>query len=291
MAKDYYQTLGVARSATEKEIKQAFRRLAKQYHPDTHPDDPKAEARFKEVNEAYEVLSDKEKRATYDRFGTANPQQGGWSPGGGGYPYTTTNPDIGDLGDLFSSIFGSARGRGRTQTGPFSRSDGEDIEQSVTISLQEAYTGTTRLVTKGERTVRVNIPAGAKTGTRVRLAGEGSPGAGGGKSGDLFLNVQVEPDSRFERTGDDLTVEVKVDMFAAMLGGEIEVPTMGRTLKLKIPPGSQSGRKFRLTGKGMPVLNKAETFGDLYARLLISVPETLTSDQRALVEKLRASLS
>ncbi|MBK8021593.1 MAG: J domain-containing protein [Chloroflexi bacterium] len=289
MAKDYYQTLGVAKTATEKEVKQAFRRLAKQYHPDTHPDDPKAEARFKEVNEAYEVLSNKEKRANYDRFGTANPQAGGWSPSGAGGQYTT-NVDLGDLSDLFSSVFGNTRTRTRTGATGFARIDGQDIEQQVTISLQEAYTGATRLVTKGDRTVRVNIPAGAKTGTRVRLAGEGEPGSGGGQPGDLYLVVQVETDSRFQREGDDLTVDVRADVFTAMLGGDIEVPTMGRPLKLKIPAGSQSGRKFRLSGKGMPVLNKPDSFGDLYARLLITVPENLTADQRALVEKLRASL-
>lgn len=295
MAKDYYQTLGVSKTATDKELKQAFRRLAKQYHPDTHPDDPNAEARFKEINEAYEVLGDKEKRANYDRFGTANPQQGGWNPAGGGngqYTYTTTNADFGDLGDMLGSIFGNARGRQR-QRGPMgfgnAAQDGQDIEQNVTITLQEAYSGSTRLVTKGERTVRVNIPAGAKTGTRVRLAGEGEAGFSGGKSGDLYLVVQVDKDARFERDGDDLTTEVKVDMFTALLGGEVDVPTLGRAIKLKIPAGTQVGRKFRLTGKGMPVLNNADKFGDLYARILITVPEALNPEQKETLEKLRAT--
>lgn len=298
MAKDYYQTLGVARSASEKEIKQAYRRLAKQYHPDTHPNDPKAEARFKDVNEAYEVLSDKEKRATYDRFGTVNPQQmpGGY-PGGvnGQYTYTTSSVDFDNIGDLLGSIFGGRSGRSRTSGSPgvgfneASRMNGQDIEQSVVISLHEAYTGATRLVTKGERTVRVTIPAGAKNGTRVRLAGEGEAGVGGGRPGDLYLIVQVEPDPRFERDGDDLITEVKIDMFTAMLGGEVEVQTFARPIKLKIPAGTQVGRKFRLTGKGMPVLNKPDTFGDLYARILISVPEELSPEQRQIVEKLRTT--
>ncbi len=297
MAKDYYKTLGVSRSASEKEIKQAFRKLAKKYHPDANPDNPNAEARFKEINEAYEVLGDKEKRETYDRFGTANPQQvppwGANAAGGAGSPftYTTTNGggDFGDLSDILGSLFGrreraaSAAGMGNPFSGAQQATRGQDIEQKVGITLQEAYTGATRLITKGERTVRVNIPAGAKTGTKVRLAGEGESG------GDLYLIVEVESDSRFEREGDDLTAEVRVDMFTALLGGEVEVPTMGRPIKLKIPAGTQSGRKFRLTGKGMPVLNQAEKHGDLYARVLVTVPEHLNDEQKALVEQLKAT--
>ncbi len=296
MAKDYYKTLGVSRSASEKEIKQAFRKLAKKFHPDANPDNPNAEARFKEINEAYEVLSDKEKRSTYDRFGTVNPQQappwGANAAGGNGspYTYTTTNPDFGDLGDIFGSLFGRRNERvaGGSPFGNARAVRGQDIEQKVNITLQEAYSGTTRLISKGERTVRVNIPAGAKTGTKVRLAGEGEAGVGG-QPGDLYLIVEVEPDSRFEHEGDNLTVDVKVDMFTALLGGEAEVPTLGRSVKLKIPAGTQSGRKFRLTGKGMPILNQKDSYGDLYARVLVTVPEHLTSAQRELVEQLKAS--
>jgi curved DNA-binding protein len=165
---------------------------------------------------------------------------------------------------------------------------GRDIEQAVSIHLHEAYTGTTRLITKGGRTIRVNIPAGATDGTRVRLAGEGEPGEGGGAPGNLYLVVKVEPHPQFEREGDDLQVDVRVDMFTAMLGGEIEVPTLSRPVRLKIPAATQSGRKFRLSGKGMPILRQPDHFGDLYARILISVPEQLNDQQRALVEKLRA---
>ena len=294
--KDYYQTLGVSRSANDKEIKQAFRKLAKKHHPDANRDDPSAEARFKEINEAYEVLSDKEKRDMYDRFGTVNPQQAPWgNPAGGSngqYTYTnTSNVDFGDIGDIFGSLFGR-RGGDRNPGGgnnPFASTRttrGQDIEQKVSISLAEAYSGATRLITKGERTVRVNIPAGAKTGMKVRLTGEGEAGA---QPGDLYLVMEVEPDSRFERDGDNLTTEVKVDMFTALLGGEVEVPTLTRTVKLKVPAGTQSGRKFRLSGKGMPVLNKADQYGDLFARLLVTVPEKLTPEQRELVEQLKAT--
>lgn len=298
MAKNYYDILGVKKDASDKEIKSAFRKMAKKYHPDANPDDPTAEAKFKEVNEAYEVLSDKEKREMYDRFGTANPQGMWGSPGGaagGG-----VNVDFGDIGDIFESLFGgAARGRGRTGTQtrahPFGgvggvgfRVDGEDLTQAVPITLQEAYTGTSRLITKGDRTLRANIPAGAMTGTKVRLAGEGEPGLNGGKPGDLYLVVEVQPDSQFQRDGSDLTTEVKVDMFTALLGGEVEVPTLGRPVKLKIPAGTQSGRKFRLTGKGMPILRQTDQYGDLYARILVTVPTNLTPQQREAIENLKA---
>ncbi len=288
MTKDYYKILGVERGASEAEIKKAFRKLAKQYHPDRNPNNPQAEARFKEINEAHEVLTDPQKRAAYDRFGTTTPGAG--MPGG--QPFT--NVDFGDLSDLFGSIFGGIGGR---QAGTRTRGagvggfamPGRDLEQPVSITLNEAYTGTTRLITKGERTIRVNIPAGATDGTRVRLSGEGEPGVGGAEAGDLYLIVQVELHPTFVRKGDDLEVEVKVDLFDALLGGEVAIPTLGRPVKLRIPAGTQSGRKFRLAGKGMPKLRQPDQFGDLYARILISVPEHLTDQQRALVEQLRAT--
>lgn len=300
MAQDYYKTLGVNRDADDKAIKLAFRRLAKKHHPDANPNDPAAESRFKEINEAHEVLSDKKKRADYDRFGTATPGVGfGGAPAGGGGAYTTTNMDFGDLSDMLGSIFGRGRsggGAGGANVGnPFAsgnfstQADGNDIEHPVSISLREAYTSTTRMIKKGERTIRVNIPAGAKTGTRVRLTGEGEAGMGGGRPGDLYLLIAVEPDTQFERDGDDLTVNVRVDLFTALLGGEIEVPTLGKTLKLKIPAGTSSGRNFRLTGKGMPILNRPDAHGDLFARILVSVPDQLTDEQRTLIEQLRAT--
>ncbi|MBE0690009.1 MAG: DnaJ domain-containing protein [Anaerolineae bacterium] len=291
MAKDYYKILGVERGASESEIKKAFRRLAKQHHPDHNPDNPQAEAQFKELNEAYEVLGDAKKRAQYDRFGSTIPGAGTGPAGAPGQGYT--NVDLGDLSDIFGSIFGGRAGRSsttRTRGGFGFDMPGRDLEQAVTITLNEAYTGTTRLITKGERTIRVNIPAGATDGTRVRLSGEGAPGEGSGTPGDLYLVVQVEPHPTFERSGNDLTTDVKIDMFTAMLGGEIEVPTLGRPIKLKIPAGTQSGRKFRLSGKGMPKLKDSTKHGDLYARMLITVPDQLGEEQRALVEQLRESL-
>lgn len=204
------------------------------------------------------------------------------------------------LEDFFDSLFGSLGGRGagrRSRVDPFggfeqqTRAQGRDIEQPITITLREAYEGATRYVTKGGRRLKVTVPAGATNGTKVRLSGEGEAGAGGGPTGDLYLVVEVQPDNQFERKGDDLYTDVRVDMFTAMLGGEVEVPTLSRPVKLKIPAGTQSGRKFRVSGRGMPVLRQSGQYGDLYARILITVPESLTPQQRELVEKLRASLS
>ncbi len=300
MAQDYYQTLGISRGADEKEIKKAFRKQAKKWHPDANQDNPSAEAKFKEINEAYEVLSDPEKRASYDRFG-ANWKQ--YQQGFGGFNGGQTQVNMEDLSDLFSSVFGGGGAGGRRTNAGFRgfggfgdnvgsnfAMDGEDINQSVQVSLQEAYEGTERVVNKEGRQLKVKIPAGATDGTTVRLSGEGYPGRNGGRDGNLYLVVDVMKDSNFQRDMDDLIVDVKVDAFTAMLGGEIEIPTMTRQVKLKIPAGTQSGQKFRLSGKGMPVLRKKGEYGDLYARIMLTVPKNLTDEQRNLVEELQATL-
>lgn len=299
MAKDYYDVLGVSKNASQDDIKKAFRKQAKKFHPDANPDNPRAEEQFKEVNEAYDTLSDPQKRQQYDMFGSAG--AAGGFPGGAGFGNGTYqgNVNVEDLEDIIGSIFGGGfRSAGNTSGGfaggsPFGAGQqgatkGRDIEQEIRISLREAYEGTTRLLNKDGRQLKVNIPAGAKDGTKVRLSGEGHPGRAG--SGDLYLVVQVDDrSSPFERDGDDLTIDFEVDMFTAMLGGTAEVQTMERPVQLKVPAGTQSGRKFRLSGKGMPSL-KGKKSGDLYARALISVPENLTDEQQALVEKLRDSL-
>jgi curved DNA-binding protein len=311
MAKDYYKTLGVDRGADEKEIKRAFRKLAKKYHPDANPDDPTAEMKFKELNEAYEVLSDADKRSMYDRFGpdfarySGVPNGGGAGGAPGGGFYTSTDGQGLDFEELLKNVFGGAGGSGfsgfggfssrptdtttRTRTGanPFGDIKGRDIEHPVRVSLREAYEGATRFISNGDRRIRADIPAGVTDGTKVRLAGEGEPGPGG--NGDLFLVIEIEPDRQFERDGADLTTDLKVDMFTALLGGEVEVPTMTRPVKLNIPAGTQSGRKFRLTGKGMPIMRQKGSFGNLYARVLITVPTKLTDEQKRLIEELRES--
>lgn len=311
--KDYYKILGVDKKATDKEIKAAYRKLARKYHPDMNPNNPQAEARFKEINEANEVLGDPQKRAKYDQLGAdwqrwqqtgGRPGDFDWSqwaaaggPGGGRVNVRYGSPEnLEDLfgggssfSDFFTSIFGGSMGGGtRRSTGGFTNAQiGQDLEQEVEISLAEAYHGATRLLNKNGRRLEVKIPAGAKTGTKVRMRGEGSEGLMGGQAGDLYLKVKIAPDSRFERKDNDLHVTIPVDLYTAVLGGEARVPTLTGEVTLKIPAGSQNGQTFRLRGKGMPKLHHANEFGDLYAKLEVRLPTKLTPKQRELFEQLR----
>lgn len=294
MSKDYYDLLGINKNASADEIKKAFRKQAKKYHPDANPNDPSAEERFKEVNEAYEVLSDKEKRQQYDMFGSAGMNgQGFGGFGGAGNPFQQQgNVNVEDLEDIIGSIFGGGF-RSSGAGNPFQQQArpqrGQNIEQAVTISLHEAYHGTKRQLNKDGRQLNVNIPAGADNGTKVRLSGEGHMGSAG--AGDLFLVVTVdEKASSFSRDGNNLNVEFEVDAFTAMLGGTAQVKTMDSTVNLKIPAGTQAGRKFRLSGKGMPILREKGKYGDLFARVQITVPTTLTDEQRTLAEKFRETM-
>jgi len=312
--KDYYQILGVEKNASEKEIKKAFRRLARKHHPDVNPDDAQAEDRFKEINEAYEVLSDPDKRSKYDRLGSdwqryqrAGGQPGDfdwsqWTSGGGpGQRVHVRYGTPGDLEDLFgqggggafsdffSQIFGgmggSPGGGGfQYQARP---QRGQDFEQAVEITLQEAYAGTSRVLQKEGQRLEIKIPAGAKTGTRVRVSGEGGAGPAGGPAGDLYLRVNIMPDPRFERREDDLYTTVDTDLYTLVLGGEVRVPTMTGEVALTIPPGTQNGRSFRLRDKGMPHLRQPERHGNLYARIEVRLPTNLTSEERELFEQLR----
>jgi len=301
--KDYYKILGVDRNASEKEIKQAYRRLARKYHPDVNKS-PGAEERFKEINEAYQVLSDPEKRRKYDQLGDSWyrwQQQGApggfdWSewitgfPGGG-----RVRVEYGDLGDLFGreglggfseffeSIFG---GMGGPRTGQRMRAKGQDYEQPVEITLEEAFHGTTRILQRDGQRLEVKIPPGVKTGSRVRMAGQGGPGIGGGPRGDLYLKIKVLPHPDFERKGDDLYRDVDVDLYTAVLGGEVRVPTLDGDVMLKIPAGTSGGRVFRLRGKGMPKLRNPRERGDLYVTVRIRVPRNLTPRERELFSQL-----
>jgi curved DNA-binding protein len=309
--KDYYKTLGVDRNASDKEIKSAFRRLARQHHPDMNPDNPQAEERFKEVNEAYEVLSAPEKRSKYDQLGADwhRYQQAGSGPGGFDWGrWTTGQPgqrvhvhygapeDLQDLfggsdsfSDFFSQIFGgmgasSSNGGYQRQMQP---QRGRDYEQPVEITLQEAFQGTTRVLQKEGQRLEVRIPAGARTGTRVRMSGAGEPGSGGAPAGNLYLRVTVLPDPRFERKGDDLHTTVKPSLYTMILGGEVRVPTMSGERLLTIPAGTQNGRRFRLRGQGMPRLSQPGQRGDLYARTAVNLPADLTAREKELFEELQ----
>jgi curved DNA-binding protein len=312
--RDYYQALGVSKDASEKEIKRAFRKLARQYHPDVNPGDPEAEERFKEINEAHEVLSDPEKRKKYDQLGSAwrdwdrmggRPDDFDWGRWAGGAPggqgqrvhvrYGTPD-DLNDLfgggspfSDFFSQIFGGMGGRASSSGFNYQARPqrGQDFEQQVEISLREAYHGTTRILQKEGRRLEVKIPPGARTGSRVRMTGEGSPGTMGGPAGDMYLRVAVGSDPQFERKGDDLHAAVEVDLYTAVLGGKAQVPTLSGPVSLTIPAGTQNGRVFRLRGKGMSRLRRPEQHGDLYARVDVRLPEQLTPRQRELFEELQ----
>jgi curved DNA-binding protein len=324
--KDYYSILEVSRDADPKELRKAFRRLARKHHPDVNPNDPQAEQRFKEISEAYTVLSDPEKRSLYDRFGNqweqyqqaqaagVSPEdfarQGRGAEPGGPRTYTRTmTPEefeeiFGRMGgargfrsagapgaeegysDFFETLFGGGWGAGaRAQPRP---RPGRDVEATAQVSLEEAFHGATRLLQSQDgRRIEARIPPGVRTGSRVRLSGEGEPGSNGAANGDLYLNIEVLPHARFTREGDDLRVSVPVDLYTAMLGGEIEVPTLERPVALTIPAGTQNGRTFRLRNLGMPKLRNPEQRGDLFAEVEVRLPTELSAEQRRLLEQMR----
>jgi DnaJ-class molecular chaperone len=319
--KDYYAALGVAKSASDKEIKQAFRKLARKHHPDVNPGDKAAEAKFKEINEAYEVLGDSDKRKKYDELGAnwrmyeqaqaaggADPFRGQWNVNFGGGAqggYRTMTPEemqemFGDqnpFSDFFNSFFGGggfAEGPGprRGARGARARQrQGRDIEHEIDLSLEDAYQGSTRRLSLKHdghsRTVDVRIPAGVGDGSRVRVAGEGEQGVGGAPSGDLYLRVRLAPHAVFERKGRDVYVRVPVSVTTAVLGGEVEVATLaGKTVRLRIPPTTQNGQVFRLKGYGMPAIGKPEEKGDAYARVEVQLPTQLSAEEREHYEAL-----
>ena len=317
--KDYYGVLGVSQNASEREIKQAYRKLARQYHPDVNTGDKSAEAKFKQINEAYEVLSDKEKRRKYDQFGdqwqyadqfaqARRQQTPFWDfsqAGGQSFRFEEA-----DLGSLFSDLFGG--GIRRQQVRP---RRGKDIKYPVEVTLEEAYHGTKRAivlqteqpcsackgtgliqnlpcsvcrgsgVVSGVKRLEVKIPSGVRDGSRVRVAGKGEPGYAGGTNGDLYLVVSVKPHRLFERKGDDLYVEVAVPLAVAVLGGEVFVPSLKGELALKVPPETQNGRAFRLAGRGMPHLGNS-SHGDLLAKVSVVLPTKLSEEEKKLFERL-----
>ena len=313
--RDYYAVLGVPRTASEKDIKTAYRKLARKHHPDVNPGDKKSESLFKEIGEAYSVLSDPEKRKKYDRWGhdwekIEQAQAAGVNFGGrpGSRSYTWSNGSTGgapggaqfnfdseDLGGLFEQLFGRAGGgRQRVRTAP---RKGRDLEQPVEISLEEAFNGTQRTYTLSDaqtgetRSVEVKIPAGAHDGLRVRVGGKGEPGASGGAAGDLYLIVTIKANPQFERDGDDLRVKVPTPLYTAILGGEVMVPTpKGTQLALKVAPETPNGQRIRLGGQGMPHLNSTGR-GDLYAEITVQLPKNLSEREKDLFGELARARS
>ncbi len=315
--KDFYQILGVPRSASDDDIKKSYRRLAKQYHPDVNKGSKEAEEKFKDISEAYNVLSDPKQRKQYDMFGQAgpgfDPSQAGWPPGGDGgahYTYTTgAGGDFGDVGDIFSDLFGlggfrrgqrGAPNRSRPRWSPdeegYGRAampiEGSDASATVEVDFMEAIHGTQQTISiqRGGKTekIQVKIPAGVDNGSRVRIAGKGGQGQNGGKDGDLYLVIQVKPHPQFWREGADIYSDVPITIYTAALGGSIEVPTISGSAKMKIPAATHSGQRFRLPGKGAPVLGKKGT-GDQYAVIQIVPPTHLESEAKTALEGLAQS--
>lgn len=300
--KDYYKILGVDKSAGTDEIRKVYRKLARKHHPDVNPGNKEAEERFKEINEAYQVLTNVEARAKYDRLEASwqahqqSDTQGGfdWSQWVSGFNQSEQKVDLDDIlsgysrsksenfSDFFEAVFG---GMGVRQQATMPQK-GEDYNQKIEITLEEAFTGASRILRIGGRRLEVKIPKGAKTGTKVRVRGEGAEGLNGGPKGDLYLEIAVKPHPTFERVGDDLYMELPVNLYSAILGGEAIVPTIKGKIKLRIPPETQSGKNFRLKNQGMPKLQNPEERGDLYARVRVTLPENLSEEEIELFEEL-----
>jgi curved DNA-binding protein len=303
--KDYYKILGVDKKASADDIKKVYRKLARKHHPDVNPNSKEAEEKFKEISEAYEVLSDPEKRQKYDQLGAdwkryeqaGHPGGGGfdWSKysqgqGGGQYQYRTDYEEFGGGGfsDFFENLFGGFGGRQSRQGGRHAFK-GQNYTAELDISFEEAYRGTARILTMNGQQLRINIKPGVAEGQKLRLAGKGGPGAAGGPAGDILINVHVHGDARYRRQGNDIYKDQQVDLYTAMLGGEITVETLGgSSIKMKIPAETQNGATLRLKGKGFPVYGQTEQYGDLYLKIQVQMPKDLSEKEKELVKELAA---
>lgn len=302
MAKDYYKILGITKGATDKEVKKAYRKLATEYHPDKTKGDPAKEERFKEISEAYQVLGNKEKRSQYDELGSdwEQFQQSGASyeefvkmrdqrrqyqqyhqqaggTGGGGFGGAGFGGS--DFSDIFESFFRGGAG------GDFAR-PGADLSGEVSIDLSEAYSGTERLLDLGGERINLKIKPGAYDGLQLRARGKGRKGSRG-DAGDLYIDVRVRPHPVYERRGDNLYIDLEIDLFTALLGGKVEVVTLGGKVNMNLKAGTQNGKQLRLRGKGMPVYGKSGAFGDLFVNLSVKLPPKPDSRQKEIIEELR----
>ncbi|MCO6490202.1 MAG: DnaJ domain-containing protein [Phaeodactylibacter sp.] len=294
---DYYKILGVSKDADKEKVRKAYRKLARKYHPDLNPGDAEAEKKFKQANEAYEVLSDPEKRKKYDKYGKdwehaeafeqARRQQG--SPGGGRtYTYTEGFGDAGDFSEFFRSMFGDEAafggfGRGRRQTMAFR---GEDYKAELHLRLRDVYQDQKQVLTVNDNKIRLTIPAGVEDGQTIRIKGQGGPGRNGGGRGDLYMTFRIAEDPDFQRIGSDLYTTVGMSLYTAILGGKLEVPTLDGKVAITVPPESENGKKIRLKGKGMPAYKKKGQYGNLYITLQVELPGNLSEKERQLFRQL-----
>ncbi|HEY4325198.1 MAG TPA: J domain-containing protein [Mucilaginibacter sp.] len=292
---DYYQTLGVAKNASDKEIKNAYRKQARKYHPDLNPNDTEANKKFQQLNEANEVLSDPEKRKKYDQYGE------NWQHGEEYEKYTRQQQQnrrqqsytggqassfegFGD--DSFSDFFQSMFGQGGSSRGRQTKYRGQDLNAELQLSLKEASETRKQAITVNGKNLRITIPAGVENGQTIKITGHGNPGVNGGPHGDLFITFLIADDPRFKRDGSDLFATIKLDLYTAVLGGEVTVDTLNGKVKIKVKPETQSGTKVKLKGKGMPVYKKENESGDLYVTYEVQVPINLTEKQKKLFEEL-----
>ena len=307
--KDYYKTLGVSKNASQAEIKKAYRKLAVKFHPDKNPDDKETENKFKEINEAYEVLKDPEKRKKYDQLGSnwkqyENAGYGGAGGGGfGGFDWSQFGGppggsrsyhfggnmgdvfgDHGDFSDFFNMFFGGMGGAGTTGFGGSRVAKGQDLKAVLELSVDDAYHGTTRILNVDGRKLRVNIKPGAYEGQELRIKGKGVPGSGGGQNEDIHLRIKILSGTEYRIDGRNIIKEVSVDFFTAMLGGKLRINTPGGVVNVTIPKGTQPGRTLRLRGKGMPNQRQSGVNGDLLLRLKVEIPTELTNEEEKLIK-------
>lgn len=293
---DYYKILGVDKNASESDIKSAYRKLARKYHPDLNPNDKEANKKFQQINEANEVLSDPEKRKKYDTYGKdwqhaeefeRARQNQSRQPSDAGGEYSFSGAEFGgDFSDFFSSMFGQSDGR---RSGRQAKFRGEDYNAELHLNLEDAYQTHKQTLTVNGKNIRITIPAGVENGQVIKLKGHGGPGINGGPNGDLYITFVIADHPRFKRSGNDLHTIVDIDLYTAVLGGEVMLDTLSGKIKLKVTPETQNGTKIRLKGKGFPVYKSEGNFGDLFVTYSVKIPTNLTERQKELFRELAAS--